>query len=194
MNYFKAERRSYCWVQLHQNEAIKLETENQQFPRNCYYEYHTTEGEPFCEYHIDTSSLLLTYIPDEYKQYGGGVSVRKRENKRPLIIVGQDKSTYHQYTFSKKQWKGPQGKHLLLPKSAGEIYMISEYQSREFGLGLRDKLTDNVLLRVNNKREGQHYKSVNDAKFVNNNKTEKEKLTSDPCLQFFYSGANFEGY
>ena len=29
---------------------------------------------------------------------------------------------------------------------------------------------------------------------MNNNKIEKEKLTSDPCLQFFHSGANFEGY
>ena len=29
---------------------------------------------------------------------------------------------------------------------------------------------------------------------MNNNKTEKEILTSDPCLKFFHSGANFEGY
>jgi hypothetical protein len=37
-------------------------------------------------------------------------------------MVGQDKSTFHQFIFSKKQWKGPNGKESLMPKSEGEIY------------------------------------------------------------------------
>ena len=64
-------------------------------------------------------------------------------------MVGQDESTFHQYTFAKKQWKGPRGQVLLLPKSTGEIHMVSGYQAREFGLRLGDTLTEELLEEVN---------------------------------------------
>ena len=58
------------------------------------------------------------------------------------MIIGQDESTYHQFTFSKKQWKGPQGHPMMQPKGEGEMLMVSGYQSREFGLGLGKLLTN----------------------------------------------------
>ncbi len=97
-----------------------------------------------CKYHIDTSNLLETFIPKEYKRFGGGLGVRKKENVRPIIPIGQDECTFHQFTFSKKYWKGPMGENILFPKAMGEMYMISGYQAREFGLGLGYLYTEEV--------------------------------------------------
>ena len=78
------------------------------------------------EYHVDTHPILLKYINgNTNKKYGGNLSVRRNLNENPLIIIGQDESTFHQFIFSKKQWKGPQGHNFLIPKSEGEIYMVS---------------------------------------------------------------------
>ena len=70
-----------------------------------------------------------------------------------MMLVGQDISTYHQYIFGQKSWKGPEGYNFLLPKGVGEILMISGYQAREFGLGLGDLLTPAVLSEINMKRK-----------------------------------------
>ena len=61
------------------------------------------------------------------------------------MIIGQDESSFHQYIFAKKSWKGMKGLSQLVPKSVGEVMMISGYQSREFGLGLGELLTDDVI-------------------------------------------------
>ena len=80
------------------------------------------------------------------------MSVRKNVNDRPIIAIGQDESTFHQFTFAKKHWKGPRGENLLLPKSSGEMFMVSGYQSREFGLGLGNLWTNEIKNCVNQKR------------------------------------------
>ena len=77
------------------------------------------------EYHIDTHKCLFQFVPECDKMFGASLSIRKDQNVRPLILIGQDESTYHQFIFAKKQWKGPLGQHQLLPKSEGEILMVS---------------------------------------------------------------------
>ena len=91
------------------------------------------EGEAMREYHVDTHKDLINFVHS--KCYGGDLSVRIGVN-RPVLLVGQDETTFHQLSFSKKQWKCPKGKCFLLPKTEGEIYMVSGFQAREFGLGL----------------------------------------------------------
>ena len=85
--------------------------------------------------------MLQQYIDEENKNYGGNLSVRFDKSGRSSMMIGQDESTYHQYIFSKNQWRGPAGHHCFLPKGVGDILMIPGFQSREFGLGLRDLLT-----------------------------------------------------
>ena len=94
------------------------------------------------------------------------MSVRKQTNIRPLMLIGQDESTYHQYVFSNKHWKGPTGLNFILPKSSGDILMISGFQSREFGLGFGDLLSPMILSKINEKRKGCKYISVDDAKLI----------------------------
>ena len=71
---------------------------------------------------------------------------------RPLMMVGQYESTYHQYLFGKKSWTEPDGYNFILPKGLGEIMIILGYQAREFGLGLGKLLTPTVVKDINSKR------------------------------------------
>ena len=71
-------------------------------PKNCSYNYQIeSSGIAMRKYHVDTYASLLKYIDEKNKKYGGNLSVRKFENERPLLISGQDKSTYHQLIFAK---------------------------------------------------------------------------------------------
>ena len=70
---------------------------------------------------------------------------------KTIIILGQDESIYNQFSFGSKQWVGNTGKRAFLPKSDGAGAMISAFQFREFGWGL--KLTPEQLREINEKRK-----------------------------------------
>ena len=72
--------------------------------------------------------------------------------KELLMMIGQDKSTYHPFIFSKKHWKGPACHTFIVPKSVGEILMISGFQLREFGLGLRAMLNTKIMTVINDRQ------------------------------------------
>ena len=105
------------------------------------------------------------------------------------MMIGQDESTYHQYIFSKKSWKCPSVTAPLVPKSVGEMYMVFGFQSREFSLGNKQALTEEVLKRINEKRQGKKYKSKDDANLLFNTDL-KPPLKDDPTLRFFRSSRN----
>ena len=109
------------------------------------------------------------------------------------MLVGQDESTYHQYVFSSKHWKGPTGLNFILPKSSGEILMISGFQSREFSLGLGSRLTPDILSKINESRKGCKYLSSEDAKLISRDEY-KHDINDDPALRFFEAGINKDGY
>ena len=162
--------------------AKVLEIEHIDFPTNCYHEY-SSNGKNFREYHIDCHDSLLRYVDENKKQYGGNLSVRRDGNKRPIMMIGQDESTYHQYIFSNRYWKGPNGSNFIVPKSSGDIVMISGFQSREFGLGLHKYLTPDIFNIINEKRKGKNYISTFDAEIVKGKST-KDDITDDPSLRF----------
>jgi hypothetical protein len=62
------------------------------------------------EYHVDMHKTFCDYMSHGNKKYGGDLSGRLPVGVRPVLMVGQDESTFHQFIFSKKQWKGPNGK------------------------------------------------------------------------------------
>ena len=72
------------------------------FQEKSYYEDNEND---IREYHIDTHPHLQNYIAEPCKIFGGNLSVRKKIDQRPVIIVGQDESTFHQYIFLKRRWK-----------------------------------------------------------------------------------------
>ena len=50
---------------------------------------------------------------------GGDLSARRGKTKKPLLIFGQDESTFHQYFYSKNYRKFPDGKLFIQPKGTG---------------------------------------------------------------------------
>jgi hypothetical protein len=82
------------------------------------------------------------------------------------MLVGQDETTFHQFIFPKKQWKGPNGKAFLMPKSEGEIYN-SGFTACEFGLGLGSRLTPAICNEINaSHRRNKPYMSTGDAELI----------------------------
>ena len=68
----------------------------------------------------------------------GSLIIRQPVGDQPLLFIGKDESSYHQFVFSRNQRKGPDGHNFILPKGLGETFIISGFQSRNFGLGLGD--------------------------------------------------------
>jgi hypothetical protein len=64
------------------------------------------------------------------------LSVRKKKEKKPVMILGQDKSIFKQYTLIKNSWSDPNGTRALLPKDEGQGVMVSAFTCREFGFGI----------------------------------------------------------
>jgi hypothetical protein len=89
--------------------------------------------------------------------FGGNLSLRFPQGKRPLIIVDQYKMITYQSLFPAKSWKGPHGEALILPKGEGEGIMVSAFVLSELGLG--SKLTNVQLATINCLRLGKEYAS-----------------------------------
>jgi hypothetical protein len=149
--YFQLEQRAHRWVQLTEEKAHELEETLSKPPlqKNVSYNYITADDVQMREYHLDTHKAFGDFVSANNKQYGGDLSVRLRMDERPVLLVGQDESTFHQYFFLKKQWRGPNGKAFLMPKSEGEMYMASGFTAREFGLGLGSRLTPAMRNEIN---------------------------------------------
>ena len=98
--YFFHGLKTYRWLQVESSVATDLENQHIDFPRNCSYIY-TKNGKEFREYHIDMHYSLENYVSVKNQKYGGNLSVRFPTGARPLLLIGQDESTYHQYIFSK---------------------------------------------------------------------------------------------
>jgi hypothetical protein len=151
VEYYKLERRAHRWVQLTEEKANELEGTLSKPPlqQNVSYNYTTPDGVQMREYHLDTHKTFGDFVSANNKQFGGDLSIRLRAGERPVLLVSQDESTFHQFIFSKKQWKGPNGKSFLMPKSEGEIYMASGFVAGEFGLGLGLRLIPAIHNEIN---------------------------------------------
>ena len=95
---------------------------------SCFFQ--VSDATAMREYYIDTHTIINSFLSVSDSKYGGSTSVRKPDNVRPLMMVGQDASIYHQYLFGKKNWKGTEGYNFILPKRVGDIMMISSARIR----------------------------------------------------------------
>ena len=144
------EKRAHRWVHIVEEEAKRLEQdEDNPLLANVYHEF-VKENRKYREYHIDTHP--------EFEKLEPKVSIRCPSNTKPLILIGQDESCFKQNSFSKKCWTGPSGVMKLLLKSDGYTWMISAFISRDFGVGL--VVNDGELELINQRRqigEWSHY-------------------------------------
>ena len=137
------------------------------------------------EFHVDDHDCLQKYAIKKYGEFERNTSVRN--TLKPVIILGQDESIYNQFSFGCKQWVGKKGERAFLPKSGGAGVMISAFQAREVGWGL--KLTPEMFRRINEKRKKDHdYFDQISAKDVLGT-TQKGELIEYPFIQKLWHGA-----
>ena len=181
-NYQKHEIDTYRWIQVTEEEAIRLENEEGLLPGVAAYCYDGMR-----EYHVDCHPSFLGKNP--------GLSVRRDPNSRPKRIYGQDETVVNQFIFSENCWHDIDGATELLPKSDGFAKMISGICSRDDGLGV--KLTEQQLHEINERRTNgiwSEYVSTDSALEIYGT-TKKKKLTSKHALiQYFDLGMHNEGY
>ena len=121
-SYYSYELYSHQLIQITSSEAIILEEKYNDFPRRCYHIYEDN-GIDMREYHVDTHPFLRDMIKPGIHQYSGNLGVSLEKVSRPIMIIGQEKSTFQQFVFSNKYRKCPQGRNLVQPRGAGDILM-----------------------------------------------------------------------
>ena len=131
------EPRCHRWVQI-TKEFFDKNIENKKilYQIKPSHEYTSVDGTNMYELHVDTCSFIQS-IGESHPvtgKWGGRVSVRSNTNMKPIMIIGQDESVFHQYSLVTKQWVGADGQRALLPKSEGAGIMISAFQVREIGI------------------------------------------------------------
>ena len=156
--YLEAELRAYRWIQITKAEAEKLEKhEKNPLDIGSYRrEYKNNNGIMCREYHVDVHKSFINYIlPEIGKVYGGNRSINFPKGSKPLLILGQDESTFYQFSFGSRCWTGPNGERKLRPKSNGYAIMVSGFASQEVGFGFCP--TDDEMKKINNNRQGKYY-------------------------------------
>jgi hypothetical protein len=186
------EPRCHRWIQLPETEVQELiqdETLEEKY-LIASYSYDDEQGIKHLEFHVDTCGFLHEEANRRYP-YGGMLSVRRDKNKNAIVVLGQDESVFHQYCLRTRQWVGPNGARPLLPKSDGYGLMVSAFQSREFGFGM--KMSERDLEIVNEHRRGKKYTDSAAALEILRC-DDKKDLSESPFVRYLEIGVNNEGW
>jgi hypothetical protein len=183
------------WVQITEEAAIKLETEEKKkLLMDIGYTYKAENGVDMREYHVDCHDSFRELISENNQQYGGNLSVRKDNEKRPCICVGEDKSAYSQFTFSSKTWKGPNGEEMLKPKGEGETLMVAAFCSRVLELGRQLSLEELYSINKFRNKNRNSYLASSEAQELNGTTTKRQLTDNSPFLKYFEVGADKDGF
>ena len=121
--YFSYELLSHRWYCITKQERDRLVKEGR-VSSKLGYSFMKDNCEYF-EYHVDDSPLFQEACKDV--PFGGYLSVRKPENKKKIMMLGQDEVIMKQFLFTMLAWTLPDGSRPLLPKDEGMGLMISAY-------------------------------------------------------------------
>ena len=130
----RLEKRMYRWIQIKRDNIKKYEKDYDLLPNCGFYYPDKVTGEKMAKFYVD----LCDKFQDKMKEseYGGNLSVRFSEGKKPIIMIGHDECIFKQYHFTNKSWVGDNESRPILPKDEGAGIMISAFQCRKFGFGL----------------------------------------------------------
>ena len=166
--YLKNEHCCFRWIQMPIDKVEELERNDVFFKKEIGYRY-VKDACTFFEFHVDDHPKFQEKC--KYLQFGGHLSVRKREDELPLILIGQDKSILKQYAITPKQWTLPDGATSTNPKEDGQGVMLSSFVSRDFGYS--HNLSQTELNEVNEYRKGKNYLDIEAAEYVHGKKEKK---------------------
>ena len=93
--YIQDEICCFRWIQLSTDEIEEIEKENDEFDRKKGYQYtDPLTGLTMYEFHVDDINNTHEKLKDT--EFGGFLSVRKKSEDRPIIMIGQDECIFKQ--------------------------------------------------------------------------------------------------
>ena len=89
------------------------------------------------EYHVDQLGIEFHKHMNQETYFGGNLSVRRENSKKPLIILGQYEAIVKKFIMPPMYCIGTGGMRSPAPKYEGQGVMVSniEERHRRFGLG-----------------------------------------------------------
>jgi hypothetical protein len=124
--YFEYEELMHRWIQIELTEKQKLgEQEGIDMPHGHHYIDLTTKLK-MVELHVDDHHSFQDRM-NTTTTYGGNLSIRLPEGRKPLICFGQDEAIMKQYCFTSKSWMAPTGQKAIIPKDDGMGVMIPAF-------------------------------------------------------------------
>jgi hypothetical protein len=156
------------------------------------YKYTNEHGNVYVEFHIDEHPLFQD--ESNHLPFGGSLSIRKKKEEKPVMILGQDECIFKQFSLNKKSWTDPNGIRALLPKDERQGVMISAFTCRELGFGMELSPNQLHLVKERRKRAGKKYYLDKKSAMSKNGTKEKPKLTSLPFICYLDYGTNNDGY
>jgi hypothetical protein len=104
-HYLLLERQMFRWIKILLEEAERLQELGNVAKGNGFKYTDERTSKEMIEYHVDTCKEF-TERTKEKSEFSGNLSVQFDTEKRPLIVIGQDKCMVKQYLFTQKGWKG----------------------------------------------------------------------------------------
>ena len=149
--YFQYELLAHRWYSVTKEVRDKM-VKDGKISSEIGYKYEK-QGRIYYEFHVDDHPSFH----DKCKNvpFGGYLSVRKPEDKKKIMMFGQDEAIMKQKSFTLLSWTLPDRSKPLMPKDEGQGIMISAFTSREIGFGC--PLTESELKEINEKRQNNHY-------------------------------------
>ena len=186
--YFEYELLAHRWHTISSQERDRM-IKDGDIGIDTGYMYTSSDGSIRYEYHIDDHPSFQKACKD--LRFGGNLSVRKPEDKKKIMMLGQDEAIMRRNLFSLFSWTLPDGAKALLPKDEGQGIMVSAFTSREIGFGF--SVPPECLDEINKIRDGTHY-SDRQAALLLYGTSKKQKLESSPFVRELDYGKNNEGY
>lgn len=185
--YMELEWRTYRWIQMTEDECLKLEDEEKLSKDIEYHTYQNGDGVDMREYHIDDVHSIKSFDND----FGASLSIQKSPG-RPIILVGQDEAIICQWIFSSKGWKH-EGEGTLKPKSDGDGVMMSAFVTDAHGFKGGIEIPPDLLKKVNDRHRGKEYVSKESAMEINDS-TEKPLLKEEDFTNDLVNSPMFMKY
>ena len=205
LEFFKNEIMEHCWIQIprwklnHLKYKEELSSGESDIRKKIekYIDkhriYHYTDNDiPMVEVHVDD-----VYKYDQIEEglpvldaYGGSVSVRKPEGKKPVVTFGQDEAIFRSSQLNESCWQ-IDGVTTLRTKGLGVGLMVSAMTSRAFGFGMDIKSED--MSEINMLRVNKKYADEEAATYLYGSSA-KKALTESPFVRYLNYGQGKDGY